>query len=82
MLTQKTVADSLHVRQNTYSQYETGQRQIPIDNLIALADFYKVSVDYLLGLTDRPESVSAAELVPGFDWARVPAGPVDISGVF
>ena len=62
MLTQKTVADSLHVRQNTYSQYETGQRQIPIDSLIALADFYKVSVDYLLGLTDeetrypRPQS--------------------------
>ena len=58
----KTVADFLHVRQNTYSQYETGQRQIPIDNLIALADFYKVSVDYLLGLTDeetrypRPQS--------------------------
>ena len=62
MLTQKTVADFLHVRQNTYSQYETGQRQIPIDNLIELADFYKVSVDYLLGLTDeetrypRPQS--------------------------
>ncbi len=53
LLTQKTVADFLHVRQNTYSQYETGQRQIPIDNLIALADFYQVSVDYLLGLTDE-----------------------------
>ena len=37
---------------------------------------------YLLGLTDRPEPVSAAELVPDFDWARVPSGPVDISGVF
>lgn len=62
LLTQKTVADFLHVRQNTYSQYETGQCRIPIDNLIALADFYKVSVDYLLGLTDeesrypRPQS--------------------------
>ncbi len=37
---------------------------------------------YLLGLIDRIEPVSAAELVPGFDWARVPAGPIDISGVF
>ena len=50
-LTQKTVAEYLHVRQNTYSQYETGQRQIPIDFLIKLAEFYGVSTDYILGLT-------------------------------
>ena len=30
-LTQKSVADMLHIRQNTYSQYENGQRQIPIE---------------------------------------------------
>lgn len=51
-LTQKTVADILHIRQNTYSQYENGQRQIPIDCLISLSDLYSVSVDYILGLTD------------------------------
>ncbi len=53
MLTQQAVADYLHIRQNTYSQYETAQRQVPIEMLIALSDFYDVSVDYLLGLTDE-----------------------------
>lgn len=51
-LTQKELAEMLHVRQNTYSQYENGQRQIPIESLISVARFYGVSVDYLLGLTD------------------------------
>lgn len=53
-LTQKAVAEYLHIKQNTYSQYENGQRQIPLDSLIALAKFYKTSVDYVLGLTDNP----------------------------
>lgn len=52
-LTQKQLAEYLNVRQNTYSQYENGQRQIPIDALIALARFYNTSVDYLLGLTEQ-----------------------------
>ena len=51
-LTQQDVARLLNIRQNTYSQYENGQRQIPIPMLIALANYYKTSVDYLLGLTD------------------------------
>lgn len=51
-LTQQQVADYLNIRQNTYSQYETGNRQIPMDVLVALADFYKTSADYLLGITD------------------------------
>ena len=51
-LTQNEVAKLLHIRQNTYSQYENGQRQIPIGCLISLSDFYKVSVDYILCLTD------------------------------
>lgn len=53
--TQKEIAEYLHVKQNTYSQYETGKRQIPIKDLILLARFYKTSTDYLLGLTDRIE---------------------------
>ena len=54
-LTQKEIADYLHVKQNTYSQYENGQRQIPIDALIALAVYYNTSTDYILGLTDNPK---------------------------
>lgn len=52
-LTQKEVADYLHIKQNTYSQYETGHRQLPIDCLVALARLYKTSTDYILGLTDN-----------------------------
>ncbi len=52
-ITQKQLADYLHIRQNTYSQYETGQRQLPLEVLIALADYYNTSTDYLLGLTDQ-----------------------------
>lgn len=55
-LTQKQVAEYLHIRQNTYSQYETGHRQIPIEFLIALAKLYKTSTDYILGLTDNPNA--------------------------
>lgn len=51
-LTQKQVAEYLSVKQNTYSQYENEQRQIPLSYLIKLAKFYKTSTDYLLGLTD------------------------------
>ena len=50
---QKTIADYLHIKQNTYSQYENGQRQIPIDVLIALAKYYNTSTDYILGLTNE-----------------------------
>ena len=50
-LTQKEIAEYLHIKQNTYSQYENGQRQLPIDVLIALAKFYRTSTDYILGLT-------------------------------
>lgn len=52
-LTQNDLARLLNVRQNTYSQYENGKRQIPIEALILLARFYNTSTDYLLGLTDE-----------------------------
>ena len=52
-ITQQEIADYLHIKQNTYSQYENGHRQIPIELLIALAKYYNTSVDYLLGLTEE-----------------------------
>ena len=51
-ITQKAIAEYLHIKQNTYSQYENGQRQIPIEMLIALARYYGTSTDYILELTD------------------------------
>ena len=53
-ITQKEIADYLHIKQNTYSQYESGKRQLPIEALIALADYYHVTTDYLLGVSDIP----------------------------
>ena len=52
-LTQKELAEYLHIKQNTYSQYENGQRQLPLDVLIALAKYYNTSTDYILGLTEE-----------------------------
>ena len=57
-LTQRELADYLHIKQNTYSQYENGQRQLPIEILISLARYYRTSTDYLLGLTDKKEPYS------------------------
>lgn len=52
-VTQRALADYLHIRQNTYSQYETGARQLPIESLIALARYFNTSTDYILELTDE-----------------------------
>lgn len=52
-LTQREVAEYLHIKQNTYSQYENGQRGLPIDLLIKLAAYFHTSTDYILGLTDE-----------------------------
>ena len=51
-LKQKDLADLLKVHQTTYSDYELGRLNIPISVLHALADFYGVSIDYLLGRTN------------------------------
>lgn len=51
-MTQSDIAAFLHIKQNTYSQYENGQRQIPINLLIELAKHYDTSVDYILELTN------------------------------
>ena len=48
-VTQREIAEYLHIKQNTYSQYETGQRGLPVDILIKLAEYYRTSTDYLLG---------------------------------
>lgn len=50
---QKDIAKMLNVSQNTYSQYETGVISLTAEVLIKLADFYSVSVDYLLDRTNK-----------------------------
>jgi len=53
-LRQKQIAELLNCSQVCYSRYELGKRDIPTDVLIKLADFYRVSVDYILMRTDEP----------------------------
>lgn len=47
--TQKEVAAHLNIKQTTYSKYELGKINVPIDVFIKLADYYTVSIDYLVG---------------------------------
>lgn len=54
-LKQRQLAEYLNCSQQVYSNYELGQRDIPTDVLIRLADFYNVSIDYLLGQTKNPK---------------------------
>lgn len=53
-LTQKEIADLLHIKQTTYSKYELGKINIPIEVFITLADYYNTSVDYLVGRSSTP----------------------------
>ena len=55
-LTQREVSKYLNCSQQVYSNYELGQRDIPTDVLIKLSNFYNVSVDYILGISDNPRN--------------------------
>ena len=54
-ITQKEISKILNCSQQVYSNYELGQRDIPTYILIELSNFYNVSVDYILGITDNPK---------------------------
>ncbi len=51
--TQQEIADILGCQREVYRRYEKGTRTIPVDFLIVLAKYYNVSVDYIVGLSDR-----------------------------
>ena len=52
-LTQQEIADVLGTTQQVYSRYEKGINEMPIRHIITLCKYYKVSSDYILGLTDN-----------------------------
>lgn len=52
-LTQTELSSYLNLSRRSYSHYENGTRNLPVDVLIAIAGFYNVSIDYLLGRTDN-----------------------------
>ena len=54
-ITQLKLAMDLNLTQNTVSRYETGEREPGIAELVRIADYFHISVDYLLERTDHPE---------------------------
>lgn len=56
-LSQKKIGEILHISQRSYSHYETGSRNIPIEMLIRLANYYDTTIDYLVGRTDNKEPI-------------------------
>ncbi len=52
-LTQSEMGKAINLPQRTYAYYESGERTIPPEVLIALAKFHKTTVDYILGITDQ-----------------------------
>ncbi|RJE46574.1 transcriptional regulator [Dehalobacter sp. MCB1] len=54
-LTQQQIAEYLMCDQSLYSKYERGERDVPLNIMIKLAQFYKTSVDYLVGLTENKQ---------------------------
>jgi len=55
-ITQLKLSIDLNMNQNTISRYETGERQAGYNELIAIADYFDVSIDYLLERTDNPKT--------------------------
>lgn len=55
--TQEDIAQYLIMKRGVYQRYESGEREIPVWALIKLAQYYHVSTDYILGLTDRRETL-------------------------
>ncbi len=51
--TQQEIADVLSCKREVYRRYEKGIREVPVWALIKLAKYYRVSTDYILGLSDR-----------------------------
>lgn len=54
---QKEIAKILGISQQYYSEYENGNRTIPIAHLITLAKYYNTSIDYLVGLSDEKNNL-------------------------
>lgn len=57
--TQREIAEVLHITRPQYNIYELGDRKMPLDKMLMLADFYDVSIDYIMGRTNYKKVVQA-----------------------
>ena len=55
-LTQQTIPEVLGTSQTMYARYERGANELPIHHLLTLCDYYQVSADYILGITNSPNA--------------------------
>ena len=77
--TQQAVADYLNMQRCVYRRYELGEREIPVWAVIRLAEYYHVSTDYLLGLTERKNDETSVPVHSRlFDWLRRVCGGVSL----
>ena len=60
-LSQQRLADQLGMYKTVYSNYELGKREVPFSLIVRLAKLYDVSIDYIAGLTSKPEKLSEKE---------------------
>ena len=58
------IAQLLNIHQSTYSDYESGNLNLPVEALVTLANFYNTSTDYLLGLTDKTTPYPKSDIKP------------------
>ena len=79
-LSQLQVASDLSITPATYSRYESGDRNPPNDMLVKLAEYFSVSVDFLLGLDDTPNRETKFRWIPLRD--GLPAGPLSETDSF
>ncbi len=56
-LRQEDIANYLKITKQAYGMYENGKRNLPIEHLIKLSEFYNVSTDFILNLTNNPEKI-------------------------
>lgn len=61
--TQQNIADLLNIRRSTYGEYERGKILPPMDKMKILADYFGVSVDYLIGISGKNETEFSDELI-------------------
>lgn len=62
-LTQKQVADILEMQLTQYRRYENGERPVPFDFMVKLADYYEVSLDYIAGRDEPAEDTSSCKRI-------------------
>ena len=72
-LSQRQLGEILHISQRSYSHYETGSRNIPVEMLIRLANYYEISLDYLVGRTDNKKNGKMI-VITARQYIKIPKG--------